>query len=785
MDRSDTPPQSDSGNAKPEGPRGQGLLQVAHIAWQRRSLLLFGVGLGLLFGGIYFVAAPPTYQSTTQVLVVKKRPDEVTGKDTRNLAIEDYVATQQTLVGSPLIIEHAIEKRSLSTLPTFAGWEKDYADGGDTLPDVIRKRISVTRNRGGVSGYNNAVLDLSFRGKTPEDCQVVLEGVLASYREFLDETYRVMSDDTVELIVKARDDLTKELQRKESTYQQFRLSSPVLPAKGGEGREVRHEALGSIQIRRATLALVRTEVEAQLAAIDDALKARRSPEVVLAMILEFSGKGDTEDPRKERAAPGQQPNVLLPLLIEEQRLLANYGPNHSDVKAIRRRIEAAREVVIRPTAGVNTAAARADDPAATVDDAIKAHVAHLRQKLDYVQTAERLLTAAYEKEHAEARTLTSYEIKEEHLRTDIARTQSLYDAIIKRLQDVSLVKQGGGYNARIISPPQLGRKIAPKAIIVFPLAIVLGALVGIGLVYLAEITDHRFRSPEEVGKRLSLPVVGYVPHIPRNDKLGKRAAQAKLDPTLDAYHRPRSALAEVYRGVRTALFFSQQGERNQLIQVTSGLKGEGKSTIAANLAISIAQSGKRTLLIDADLRRPTLHKLFNLPSTHGLVSIITNDCKPEEVVVSSAVPNLWVLGCGRPPPNPAEVLTSALFHDLLESFRAEYDFVIVDSPPLLVVTDPSVIAPIVDGVLLVVRMGANARQPAERSREVLKTLGANIVGAVVNDVGESSRPGYGYGYGGYTDEGDEPASAAKAVRRKRKITLQSIGDEPTGQTPPE
>src|SRR5262249_42740330 len=152
---------------------------------------------------------------------------------------------------------------------------------GDTLPEAIRKRINVTRNRAGTSGYNNAILDLSFRGKTPEDCQTVMEAVLSSYRDFLAETYRVMSDDTLELIVKARDDLSKDLHQKELAYQQFRATSPVLPAKGGEGRDIRHEGLGSIQIRRASLALVRTEIQAQLAAIEDALKAKRSPEVIL------------------------------------------------------------------------------------------------------------------------------------------------------------------------------------------------------------------------------------------------------------------------------------------------------------------------------------------------------------------------------------------------------------------------------------------------------------------------------------------------------------------------
>lgn len=752
MEQPEQAPQSPP--ASTEGWRAGAFLTAARVVWLRRSLLLFGIGLGLLFGGLYYVAAPRTYQSTAQVLVVKKRPDEVTGKDTRNLAIEDYVATQQSLIGSAVVIDRAIAKRSLGGLATFEDWEKDQQDGGDTLPEVIRKRLNVTRNRGSVSAYNNAILDLTFRGKSPEDTQTVMEAVLSSYSEFLDETYRVMSDDTFELVVKAREELAKELQRKEAAYQAFRAESPVLPAKGADGRDIRHEGLGSIQIRRASLALAATEIEAQLAAINDALQAKRSPEVVLAMIVEFTNKGDAEDPRKERSAV-PLPNALLPLLIEEQKLLANYGPNHSEVRSIRQRIEAAREVATRPAAGLNSAAARTEPAAASAAEAIKAHVTHLQQKLDYIRTMERMLASAFDKEHAAARTLTSYEIKEEQLRTDIARTQSLYDGIVKRLQDVSLVRQAGGYQARVITPPLLGRKVAPKALLVFPLALLAGTLAGLGLVYLAEISDQSFRSAEEVGKRLDLSVVGYIPHF---DHSAAAAPSTGLAATLEAYHQPRSPLAEAYRGMRTALYFGARGKRNQLIQVTSSVPGEGKSTVAANLAISIAQSGKRTLLIDADLRRPTLHQLFGIAADHGLVSLLAEECRALDAIQQVVLPNLSILPCGATPPNPAEVLTSERFRALLESFRPDYDFIILDSPPLLAVTDASVIAPTVDGVILVVRMQAHSRQAAERSRAALTDVGAAVLGVVVNDV-ERRHVGYGPGYGYYNYEEDAETSA--------------------------
>jgi capsular exopolysaccharide synthesis family protein len=779
MNQQEQLPMPQEDRPEPEGRQGRALLRAAQVAWQRRSLLLLGIGVGLLFGVLYYVVTSPTYRSTAQVLVVKKRPDEITGKDTRNLAIEDYVATQQILVSSPLIIERAIEKHSLGSLPTFRNWEQKYAERGETLPELIRKWMSVTRGRG-ATGYNNAVLDLSFRGNTPEDCQLVIDAVLSSYREFLEETYRNMSDDTLDLIIKARDELTNDLHNKEAVYQEFRGSSPVLTAKGGEGRDIRHESLGTIQIRRASLALARSEIQAQLAAIEDAQKSRRPPAVVLAMIMDFSAKADGDDPRKERMPSAQVANQMLPLLVEEQRLLDVYGPNHLEVLSIRRRIEAAREVLIRPAAGLNTAPAQTNDSNAAAKEAINGHVVQLKQKLEYLQTSERLLAEEYEKEHAKARLLTSYEVKDEHLRKDIARTQSLYDALIKRLQDVSFVKQAGGYDARIIAPPLPGRKIAPSAILVFPIAILLGAIGGIGLIYLVEITDSSFRSPEEVGKRLSLPVVGYIPRLKLDRKSAAPSPGSCLDASLVASHLPRSESAETFRGVRTALYFGTRGKRQQVIQVTSPLQGDGKSTLSANLAITIAQSSKRTLLIDADLRRPTLHKLFGLSAEQGLSSVISEEVKSAEAIQKSCIANLSVLTCGTLPPNPAELLTSDRFHELLDSFRAEYDFVIVDSPPLLVVTDASVIAPTVDGVILVVRMRAHARHPAERSRQVLESLGATVVGVVVNDIQQRRQSGYGYsGYGGYGEDGNEAENGLppEAARVDPPIAASSNGDQ--------
>jgi capsular exopolysaccharide synthesis family protein len=173
--------------------------------------------------------------------------------------------------------------------------------------------------------------------------------------------------------------------------------------------------------------------------------------------------------------------------------------------------------------------------------------------------------------------------------------------------------------------------------------------------------------------------------------------------------------------------------------------GDGKSTLAANLAVSIAQSGKRTVLIDADFRRPRLHKFF--PSVNravGLSSVIAGQARPEEAIQPTAVANLSLLPCGPRPSNPAELLTSPRFQEFLAAIRPQFDFVLLDTPPVLLVSDPCAVAPRVDGVLLVLRLGKNNRPTAERACEVLASLGAKVLGVMVND--KSARSGAGYGY---------------------------------------
>jgi capsular exopolysaccharide synthesis family protein len=213
-------------------------------------------------------------------------------------------------------------------------------------------------------------------------------------------------------------------------------------------------------------------------------------------------------------------------------------------------------------------------------------------------------------------------------------------------------------------------------------------------------------------------------------------------------HRPSSIVAEAIRACRTALFFEAKTRGSKVIQVTSALPSEGKSVVAGNLAVSIAQAGKRVVLIDGDLRRPQLSDNFALEAENGLTDILNGHCDPTDAIHATSVDNLDVIPAGPIPVNPAEALTLPEVDDLIDWLRERYDFVIIDTPPLLIVTDPSIIAGHVDGVLVTLKVRRKSKHNAREAMGMLRNIGANVVGLVINASDDTSASdGYkGYGY---------------------------------------
>jgi len=737
-----------------DAPAGEAYPNLLWIAWQRKALLVSGAVIGLVLGALYYAQRAPVYQSSLQLLVVKKRPDilPIPGEDTRLSLYEDYLSTHLVLIRSPLIIDRAAKKQQLQTLKTFAGQSDPTG--------LLIGSLSASRDSKDQTGNYNNILNLSFRSAEADECGTILHAVVDSYKDFLEETYRNVSKDTLQLITRAKDILFNQLAEKDAAYRDFRLRAHFLwKAKGGTN--LHQERLITIESKRSALLVRRAELQGRLAAVEKAVKNGVSRADVLAMASDPPSRPQSENARTSpRAAADDQ---LLALLLQEEVMLEDHGPDHPHVESMRKRLRLTRDFYANPPQ-LRGLASRQESSTGNLPptDPVEFYTWSLKQELEGIKVAEQALTELFGREYNETKEMIKDEIQDEAFRSDIDRTQQLYNGIIKRLQEIDLVRDFGGYDAQVISPAGSGWKVEPKPTPIFAAAAFLGVLAGLGLAYLAEVSDKSFRTPEEIRRRLGLPIVGHIPWFQPNDKVIRETESNGLavDPILCTYYQPKSMGAETYRGVRTALYFSTQGEEHKVIQITSPNPADGKTTVVANLAVSIAQSGKRTILIDADFRRPRVHKLFGLTATAGVTALIAGELQASEVIQPSGILGLSILPCGPQPPNPAELLTSPRFKEVLDSIREQYDFVLLDTPPLLAVTDPSVVAPRMDGVLLVVRASRNGRPDAERAKEILGALGANVLGVIVNGV--DSHAGYakagrhyyrsGSSYYGYRDD---------------------------------
>jgi capsular exopolysaccharide synthesis family protein len=742
------------------------------VAWRRKTLIFLCTVIVLGLAVAYYIRSVPVYQSSAQVLVVQKRPGAVTGVETRELALEDYVATHQVLIRSPVVIERACKKRDLASLKSLA-----LTGNGEDLSERISKALTVTRGKGPTGAADN-VLSLTFRGTDAQECAKVLAAIIESYKDFLNEAYRDLSGRSLKLIAQARDVLEKELADKEAAYARFRQDLPVLLTQDKDGGQLRHERLAAIETRRAAVLLRKAELQSQLATLggearedkpgkqspfaalfgrSSSLAPRPSNEALLALIASWTGQADGARAGTAVTLQAQ----LHPLLMEEQKLLETRGPRHPEVQAVRKRIEVTRSLLAGPTAAWRTTPAKGADG----QDPVALYRSYCRQELQYCETAEQLLANLAAQEQHAARKQIAATVENETRRADIERRKGLFDAVVRQLQQARFADEFGGCDARVVAPPRPGRKVQPSPLQIFPPALLLGLLLGLSLAYLAEIRDTGFRTAAEVRRTLGLPVIGHIPSFKpaRRARLPQKSEAPSLDPMLCAHHRPASGEAEAYRGVRTALFFGVAAAQRKVIQVTSAAAGDGKSLLAANLAVSVAQSGKRVLLIDADLRRPRLHQLFGLREGPGLASVLAGKAEVEQVIRPSGVCGLSLLPCGPRPGNPAELLTSTRLEDLLRDLRDRYDLVLIDTPALLAVTDPRVVLARVDGVLLNVRAGSG-RSASERARDLLIDLQASIVGVVVNAMDQHGRGDYELFGGPYSLRDTPSADEVPAAR---------------------
>jgi len=364
---------------------------------------------------------------------------------------------------------------------------------------------------------------------------------------------------------------------------------------------------------------------------------------------------------------------------------------------------------------------------------------------------ENLLRGALEQQKQEANRLNESAIEYSLLKRDVESNRTLYEGLLQKLKEAGVTAGLRSNNFRVVdvarvpttpTEPNIPRNLS--------LGLALGLTTGLGLAFGLESLDSTVRTPEQTQAISGLPSLGMIPLGSRHtsEKRPGRLLVARSREVVEliTQSRPQSQMAESYRALRTSLLLTSVGGPPKTILVTSALPREGKTTTSINAAIVLAQGGRRVLLVDADLRRPSIHKTLALGASAGLSNVLTGSASLEQSLVRSKIlPNLFVLPAGTPPPNPAELLASSKMRELLAELREQYDHIVIDTPPTLSVTDAVVLSPTADSVILVIRSGQTTKQALRRAREILVQVNSRLSGVLLNAVDLKS-PDYYYYY---------------------------------------
>ena len=417
-----------------------------------------------------------------------------------------------------------------------------------------------------------------------------------------------------------------------------------------------------------------------------------------------------------------------------------------------------------------------------VDSQIQAEVKKVLDRVrgDYQAAiqSENLLRDALEKQKQEANKLNESAIEYSMDKRDVETNRALYENLLEKLKEAGVSAGLHSNYFRIVDTARPPRGPAePNIPRNLGLALALGLTSGIGLAFAIEGLDNTVRTPEQAQAISVLPSLGMIPlGLANAVEGGSRSRLAVPEGSREVVElvtqaRPQSQMAESYRALRTSLLLTSLGAPPRVILITSALPQEGKTTTSINTAIVLAQKGSRVLLIDADLRRPSIHKAMLTGPRTGLSNVLTGSAVLQQAIIQSPViPTLYILAAGTPPPNPAELLASSNMKEILDELRGQYDHIVVDTPPTLSVTDAVVMSPRADAVVLVIRSGQTTKQALRRARDILVRVNARIAGVLLNAADLKSadyyyyyeyRGKYGNRYYTADDKSDLPAAVSE------------------------
>jgi len=679
---------------------------LIQVIWRNRWIILLTTIAALVIAFIYVLKATPIYSSTSRIYVEQSGPKILTEVEGFMTQSKNYLYTQAELLRSTPILSSALEKPGMKQMKIFHKVD-------NVIAYLKKKALNIS------VGKKDDIISISSDSPDPVEAAHLVNAVVDSYITYHATRKRSTSAEILKILRIEKDKRSTELTEKLKAMMDFRKE---------------HEAL-AFESRQGNLVIERLErlstvlTEAQLSTIEAESTYKSTKEMI-------------SDPTK------------LKQYIEAQRATGTYLTTYSEKAELKSKLEllelrlANRSRQVAPghpaIVAFKNDIERTKTQIADLDiQFAKAQLAVAEQQSLAAKERENQISKYYDDQRQQTLALNEQFAQYTILQSDWEQAKKLCDILDDRIKELNVTEDVGVLNISILEAAHpASTPSAPQKARYMAVALVMGLMLGGGLALLRDWMDQKLHSAEEISTILGVPVLGVVPSMSKREDVMERGRKVYLD--------SKSSWAEAYRTIRTAVFFGAPKGEAKTILVTSPAPSDGKTTLVSNLAIAMAQAGQKTLILDADFRKPMQHNIFGINHEHiGLSSVLAGATKLQEAIQSTEVKGLELLTRGPEVPNPSEILNSNSFAKLLELLSSKYDRIIVDSPPVTPVTDALIVAAICDITLLVLRAEKSTRKMSQQARDGLLSVGAHLLGVVVNDVTKKGRYGYYSGYGNY------------------------------------
>ena len=693
---------------------------------------------------LYAFKSTPIYQGEARLLIEKDAPRFMNFNQVAaaSVADADYYNTQVELAGSRTVLEKAASDPAVSnhlkpdsqeqgndtavvapllaeirrTVSAIIGLDPPEPVQPPRPWEILKEKVTAERVEG------THLLRITAESPHPDRAAGYANAVGRAFREHHFARRKDLSSEAFQFLQRQKKKQEEKLARAESELQQFRRKARLVsfPSDKGEQNPVK-KRLEELNDKLTETQLQRIELEAEVTLLSRQMRSAQESGLPAGRLLSLP---------QIRADTGIR-NIRSNLIAAREKVSSleqTYGPGHPQFKA---------------------ASARAEFLESQMSQSLDQLIKSLENRLQILRDEEGKLHDEYEAQKKTALSQSEQDVEYTRLKNKVERNRKLFDVLVERMREVDLTTDSPKTQVQIAETADVPQEpVSPKKLRITVLGAFMSLMVGGGLAFLLEYLDDTIKTPEDLEDGVGLPVLGFVPRM--LDRTGDTFEHRSVISLL----QPASSASEAFRSVRTSLFFSNAGRQARLLAITSGSAEAGKSTTASNLACVVAQNRRRVVLVDADLRRPTVHRTYELAHGTGLSSVLSGKCTASEAIQSPRLeyPSMeWldVMPAGGTPPNPAELLDSQAMEDVLSELRGRYDVVIVDTPPVLFAADANIVASKADGTVLVVKSGQNSRSLVERAHQRLTDVDAQVLGAVLNDVQLSSLQSYDSAYSHY------------------------------------